>query len=95
MSARVTTHSLVVPGARLYYEVRGAGPLLVVLGSPMPAAATHSGAYYPYYGYGYYGYPLIDFFYGLIGTILYNPFYLPYYLINSLLDFLYYLPYWI
>ena len=58
-----------------------------------PAAATHSGAYYPYYGY--YGYPLIDFFYGLIGTILYDPFYLPYYLVNSFLDFVYYLLYWI
>ncbi|HWF30627.1 MAG TPA: alpha/beta hydrolase [Mycobacterium sp.] len=34
----MTTHSLVVPGARLHYEVRGAGPLLVILGSPMPAA---------------------------------------------------------
>jgi len=38
MAAKVTTHSLVVPGARLCYEVRGTGPLLVVLGSPMPAA---------------------------------------------------------
>jgi pimeloyl-ACP methyl ester carboxylesterase len=35
----VTTHSLVVPGARLHYEVRGEGPLLLVLGSPMAAAA--------------------------------------------------------
>ena len=34
----MTTHSLVVPGARLHYEVRGEGPLLVILGSPMPAA---------------------------------------------------------
>jgi pimeloyl-ACP methyl ester carboxylesterase len=34
----MTTRSLVVPGARLHYEVRGAGPLLVILGSPMPAA---------------------------------------------------------
>ena len=33
------TLSLTVPGARLHYEVRGAGPLLLVLGSPMPAAA--------------------------------------------------------
>lgn len=32
------THSLDVPGARLHYEVRGAGPLLLVIGSPMPAA---------------------------------------------------------
>jgi pimeloyl-ACP methyl ester carboxylesterase len=34
-----TTHFLDVPGARLYYEVRGSGPLLLVMGSPMPAAA--------------------------------------------------------
>jgi pimeloyl-ACP methyl ester carboxylesterase len=34
-----TTHTLSVPGARLYYEVRGSGPLLVVMGSPMSAAA--------------------------------------------------------
>ncbi|TBN56293.1 alpha/beta hydrolase [Glaciihabitans arcticus] len=29
------THSLQVPGARLYYETRGTGPLLLVFGSPM------------------------------------------------------------
>jgi pimeloyl-ACP methyl ester carboxylesterase len=29
---------LEVPGARLYYEVRGSGPLLLVMGSPMGAA---------------------------------------------------------
>jgi pimeloyl-ACP methyl ester carboxylesterase len=34
-----TTHALDVPGARLHYEVRGAGPLLLVMGSPMGAAA--------------------------------------------------------
>lgn len=34
-----TTHTLDVPGARQYYEVRGAGPLLFVVGSPMDAAA--------------------------------------------------------
>jgi pimeloyl-ACP methyl ester carboxylesterase len=33
-----TTHTLDVPGARLHYEVRGRGPLLLVLGSPMAAA---------------------------------------------------------
>lgn len=33
-----TSRSLDVPGARLHYEVRGAGPLLLVLGSPMVAA---------------------------------------------------------
>ena len=38
MPASLTTHSLAVPGARLHYEVRGAGPLLLILGSPMPAA---------------------------------------------------------
>jgi pimeloyl-ACP methyl ester carboxylesterase len=32
-----TTHTLEVPGARLHYEVRGSGPLLLVTGSPMPA----------------------------------------------------------
>ncbi|HEY8719873.1 alpha/beta hydrolase, partial [Pengzhenrongella sp.] len=30
---------LEVPGARLYYEVRGAGPLVVLIGSPMDAGA--------------------------------------------------------
>ncbi len=29
------THTLNVPGARLYYERRGSGPLLVLIGSPM------------------------------------------------------------
>lgn len=28
-----------VPGARLYYEIRGQGPLIVLLGAPMDAAA--------------------------------------------------------
>ncbi|MBN2623493.1 MAG: alpha/beta hydrolase [Acidimicrobiales bacterium] len=37
MTTRI--HSLDVPGARLHYEVRGAGPLLFVMGSPMDAAA--------------------------------------------------------
>jgi len=32
-----TTHSLEVPGARLHYEVRGAGPLVVLVGAPMDA----------------------------------------------------------
>ncbi|CAN5822232.1 alpha/beta hydrolase [soil metagenome] len=32
------SRSLDVPGARLHYEVRGTGPLLLVLGSPMTAA---------------------------------------------------------
>jgi len=29
------THTLDVPGARLYYESRGSGPLLLMIGSPM------------------------------------------------------------
>lgn len=32
------SRSLDVPGARLHYEVRGQGPLLLVIGSPMAAA---------------------------------------------------------
>lgn len=32
------SRTLDVPGARLHYEVRGSGPLLLVIGSPMPAA---------------------------------------------------------
>lgn len=34
-----TVGVLGVPGARLHYEVRGAGPLLVVIGAPMDARA--------------------------------------------------------
>ncbi|MBW1599665.1 alpha/beta fold hydrolase [Streptomyces sp. JJ38] len=34
-----TTASLTVPGARLHYEVRGEGPLVVLVGAPMDAAA--------------------------------------------------------
>ncbi|PNG23815.1 alpha/beta fold hydrolase [Streptomyces cahuitamycinicus] len=34
-----TTRTVDVPGARLYYEVRGSGPLLLVMGAPMAAAA--------------------------------------------------------
>ncbi|NDL59416.1 alpha/beta fold hydrolase [Phytoactinopolyspora mesophila] len=37
-----TNHKLDVPGARLHYEVRGAGPLLLVMGSPMDAGAFAS-----------------------------------------------------
>ena len=33
----VAVHTLDVPGARLHYEVRGAGPLLLMIGSPMGA----------------------------------------------------------
>jgi clorobiocin biosynthesis protein CloN7 len=33
--ALVTSYSLEVPGARLYYEVRGSGPALMLVGHPM------------------------------------------------------------
>ncbi len=33
-----TVRSVTVPGARLHYEVRGSGPLLLVIGSPMASA---------------------------------------------------------
>jgi pimeloyl-ACP methyl ester carboxylesterase len=33
-----TSHSLNVPGARLYYEVQGSGPTLMLVGHPMGAA---------------------------------------------------------
>ncbi|MBB4933369.1 pimeloyl-ACP methyl ester carboxylesterase [Lipingzhangella halophila] len=32
-----TAHTLDVPGARLYYETRGTGPLVVLVGAPMDA----------------------------------------------------------
>lgn len=35
MTAQPTTHRLDLPGAQLYYEVRGSGPLLLVIGQPM------------------------------------------------------------
>src|SRR3954451_1445380 len=38
LPSTATTHSVTVPGARLYYEVRGAGPLVLVIGSPMASA---------------------------------------------------------
>lgn len=38
MPASLTIRSLVVPDAHLHYEVRGEGPLLLILGSPMAAA---------------------------------------------------------
>jgi pimeloyl-ACP methyl ester carboxylesterase len=37
--APVTTGTLGVPGARLHYEVRGAGPWVLLVGAPMGAAA--------------------------------------------------------
>jgi pimeloyl-ACP methyl ester carboxylesterase len=38
MTAQPTAHRLDVPGARLFYEVRGSGPLLLVVGQPMTSA---------------------------------------------------------
>ena len=38
LSTSPTTRSVVVPGAQLHYEIRGSGPLLLVIGSPMAAA---------------------------------------------------------
>ncbi|MEV5834635.1 alpha/beta hydrolase [Nocardia sp. NPDC052112] len=38
-TSTATTHTLDVPGARLHYEVRGTGPLIVLVGAPMDAAA--------------------------------------------------------
>ena len=35
----VTAATLQVPGAHLYYEVRGAGPLVVFVGAPMDASS--------------------------------------------------------
>ena len=39
MTADVTPRRLDVPGGNLYYEVRGVGPLLLVIGQPMTSAA--------------------------------------------------------
>jgi len=39
MSAQRASHYLDVSGGRLYYEVRGSGPLLLVIGQPMTSAA--------------------------------------------------------
>jgi pimeloyl-ACP methyl ester carboxylesterase len=33
-----TAHTVDVPGTRLHYEIRGSGPLLLIVGAPMPAA---------------------------------------------------------
>jgi pimeloyl-ACP methyl ester carboxylesterase len=37
-TAIATVHTVHVPGATLHYEVRGSGPVLLLLGAPMPAA---------------------------------------------------------
>ena len=39
MTTAMTTATLDVPGASLHYEVRGGGPLLVLVGAPMDATA--------------------------------------------------------
>lgn len=39
MTTDVSTHTLSVPGAELYYERRGAGPLIALVGDPMDATA--------------------------------------------------------
>jgi pimeloyl-ACP methyl ester carboxylesterase len=38
MAEQVEGHHLAVPGGKLYYEVRGSGPLLLVIGQPMTSA---------------------------------------------------------
>ncbi|WP_433653974.1 alpha/beta fold hydrolase [Nocardia sp. CA-128927] len=38
-TSSVTSHTLDVPGAHLYYELRGSGPLIAMVGAPMDAAA--------------------------------------------------------
>lgn len=38
MSANPTTHRLTTPSGTLYYEVRGSGPVLLVVGQPMTSA---------------------------------------------------------
>lgn len=37
-TSSLSTHTVTVPGARLHYEVRGTGPLLIILGAPMAAS---------------------------------------------------------
>jgi pimeloyl-ACP methyl ester carboxylesterase len=38
MSTQPSQHHVDVPGGRVYYEVRGSGPLLLVIGQPMTSA---------------------------------------------------------
>ena len=38
MTLPIATRSVDVPGALLHYEIRGDGPLLLVIGSPMASA---------------------------------------------------------
>ncbi|MFG6202597.1 alpha/beta fold hydrolase [Nonomuraea sp. JJY05] len=39
MTHTITTATLDVPDARLYYEVRGQGPLVALVGAPMDAVS--------------------------------------------------------
>ena len=39
MSTQPSRHHLDVPGGSVYYEVRGSGPTLLVVGQPMTSAA--------------------------------------------------------
>ena len=38
MTDQLVSQRLAVPGGELYYEVRGSGPLLLVVGQPMTSA---------------------------------------------------------
>ena len=40
MTALPTTHRLDAAGGQLYYEVRGSGPLLLVIGQPMTSSPS-------------------------------------------------------
>ena len=40
MNRTVDTHYLDVPGAKIYYEVRGSGPLLALIGHRWAALAS-------------------------------------------------------
>jgi hypothetical protein len=75
----------------------GLGALTSGSAALSPAATTHAAAYYPYgyYGYGYYGYPLLDLVYSFIGVLLYEPLYLPFWLIDTALYLPYYLLGWL
>lgn len=78
----------------------GSGAVNPTSSALSPAAATHPAAstaqpeepyyygdgYYPYYGYG-----LVGIWDGFISTLLYDPFYLPIYMLDVILD----LPYWL
>ena len=62
MTAEPATHHLDVPGGSVYYEVRGSGPLLLVIGQPMTSgpfgplaellAADHTVVTYDPHGVG-------------------------------------------